>query len=65
MDRRDFIRASSSAALAAGVVGAGSPPVNRVVAENAKEGSTDWQLTRVRVDASKQRSTTSAGVICC
>ncbi|MFM7397861.1 MAG: N,N-dimethylformamidase beta subunit family domain-containing protein [Verrucomicrobiota bacterium] len=57
MDRRDFIRTSSSVALAAGVIGAGSPPVNRVVAENAKEGSTDWQLTRVRVDASKQRST--------
>ena len=56
MDRRDFIRSSSAAALAAGLCGAGTPPVNRITAENAKEGSTDWQLTRVRVDASKQRS---------
>ena len=28
-----------------------------IVAENAKPGSTDWQLTRVRVDGEKYRST--------
>lgn len=72
--RRDFLKSTLSASLAASLVstaaeslaadhpeaksdatkpGAAASPSspNPLVAENAKPGATDWQLTRVRVDA--------------
>jgi len=60
--RREFLKGSAAATLATGgaiVSGtsetrAASPQIkgwcNRIEEENAKEGSRDWQLTRVRLD---------------
>src|SRR5687768_11485448 len=55
--RRDFIKAAACAALAAPAIGSGAAPIMAAPAspslirqENARRGSDDWQLTRVRVD---------------
>jgi len=52
--RRDFLKGSLAASAALAACGtddaASSSPRNRVVEENEKEGSLDWQLTRVRLD---------------
>lgn len=59
--RRDFLRglagglvagagALPAAAAADAPPGSGSAPSNRIVAENAKPGTLDWQLTYVRPD---------------
>jgi hypothetical protein len=59
--RRNWIKGVTAASLAAIAGGASaeptqpeqtspSKPQNRIVEENAKPGSTDWQLTRVRLD---------------
>lgn len=59
--RRDWIKGITATSLAA-IAGStsaepalaqqasASKPQNRIVEENAKPGSTDWQLTRVRLD---------------
>ncbi|MBI3878740.1 MAG: hypothetical protein HY301_01575 [Verrucomicrobia bacterium] len=54
--RRDFFKTSSTLALA-GAAGCASEPVkptsakpNLISRESAREGSLDWQLTRVRLD---------------
>lgn len=53
--RRNFLQGAAAAASLVGVAGSsvsaapGSAP-NPIPAENAKEGTTDWQLTYVRVD---------------
>lgn len=61
--RRHFLQAASAGALSSAVsrktrAAEKSPPpsssreasVNPILAENAREGSLDWQLTRVRID---------------
>src|SRR5438067_776524 len=55
--RRGFIKTASAGALASTLESARAESAtgsaarsNRVIAENAKEGSLDWQLTRVRLD---------------
>jgi hypothetical protein len=65
-DRRDFIKGAIAATAVAGAAGAAqvsadepkSPPrqPDLIRKENAKEGSLDWQLTRLRLDASSIRS---------
>src|SRR4051794_35133840 len=62
LDRRDLLKGALAAGFASGLVpnlpaaeqGRTGPDLIRV--ENAKPGATDWQLTRVRVDASGYRS---------
>jgi hypothetical protein len=62
LSRRKFIKGSAVAALAAGSVapkapGATSekstPSSNRIIEENSKEGTRDWQLTRVKLDSTR------------
>jgi hypothetical protein len=65
LSRREFV-AAGSLALAAGAAGcsttissatrAGSRRSDLIARENAREGSRDWQLTRVRVDKDGFRS---------
>lgn len=56
--RRDVLKGALAASLVAGTPGAdasGSPQnasTSQIVAENAKPGDRDWQLTRVRLDKS-------------
>lgn len=57
LTRRDFIKTSTTAAALAGSGRALAAPIQSTQAqpslitrENAREGSTDWQLTRVRID---------------
>ncbi|MEY4939049.1 MAG: hypothetical protein RIQ93_784, partial [Verrucomicrobiota bacterium] len=63
MTRREFVQTGASAALAgsaaSSLVAATAPRPKRglIAAENAREGSRDWQLTRVRVDRDGFRST--------
>lgn len=60
LSRRDFLKGSATAALGAGIL-TSTPPTseaqptrrNLVAEENAKPGARDWQLTRVRLDKSK------------
>jgi len=54
--RRRFLESSAGFALAAGAVKSArgreaASEANPVVAENAKSGATDWQITRVRLDS--------------
>ena len=56
MDRRRFLLTTGVGALAANLNGAPTPRRNRIIEENAKEGSRDWQLTRVRADGGNYRS---------
>ncbi len=61
LTRRDFIQAGSAVALggaaaAAPGLAAAAPRASIIAAENAREGSLDWQLTRVRVDGDGFRS---------
>ena len=60
MKRRDFISASSAVALASQIgnqIGiAADSKSDRIRSENAKPGSRDWQLTRVRLDKDQFRS---------
>ena len=56
MDRRRFLLTTGVGALAANLRGEAAAHRNRVSEENAKEGSRDWQLTRVRADAGNFRS---------
>jgi len=54
-NRRRFIQAASTTALTSAFAGspkakASSAKQNLIASENAKEGSLDWQLTRVRLD---------------
>ncbi|MEQ9410257.1 MAG: twin-arginine translocation signal domain-containing protein [Fuerstiella sp.] len=74
VDRRDVLKSATMAAAAVGIGGIGhsrgneSRPVrtptgktSRVVAENQKPGTTDWQLTRVRVNAGNYRTSLVEG----
>ena len=62
LTRRDFLHAGGAVALAA--TSAAAPALsaasaarrNLIATENAREGSRDWQLTRVRVDRDGFRS---------
>ena len=56
MDRRRFLLTTGVGALAANLRGEAAGRRNRVAEENAKEGSRDWQLTRVRADGGNYRS---------
>ena len=56
MDRRRFLLTTGVGALAANLRGESATRRNRVSEENAKEGSRDWQLTRVRADGGNFRS---------
>ena len=64
MDKQNLMRSGFAAILFLSVFTC-IPPLfavdpqlktNRIVAENALPGATDWQLTRVRVDSNKYRS---------
>ncbi len=69
LNRRRFLEASSALGLAAiscgppaGSPGAGSRAApNPVQKENEKEGTRDWQLTRVRVERGEHRSSIIEG----
>jgi hypothetical protein len=57
--RRDFLRLGASAAAVATLAAQRAPAAQArspITAENAREGSRDWQLTRVRVDREGFRS---------
>src|SRR5690242_2161184 len=57
--RRDFLGAAASGAvLVSGLSGAkaAAPDAGLIRDENAKPGADDWQLTRVRPDASQHRT---------
>ena len=61
LTRREFLQAGAAAALVGATTGgahAAAPGTraNVIAAENAREGSRDWQLTRVRVDKDGFRS---------
>lgn len=60
MKRREFIATASSAVLASQVSVAAAERTlatsELIRTENAKPGSLDWQLTRVRADAEEYRS---------
>ena len=63
LTRREFLHTGASAALVSAVAGCqavgpttGVPRRSLIAAENAREGSRDWQLTRVRVDKDGFRS---------
>jgi hypothetical protein len=66
--RRRFLKAASATALASTIKAeATTPPVSSadlVRKENAKEGSLDWQLTRVRLDAQKNIRTSTIEGYC-
>tara|TARA_R110002049_G_scaffold285698_4_gene467171 strand:- start:374402 stop:375913 length:1512 start_codon:yes stop_codon:yes gene_type:complete len=49
LDRRDIFKAVAATGMAATALGADSPP-NAIETENARPGSTDWQLTRVQIN---------------
>ena len=60
LTRRDFLKGSATAALGAGILATAPASAegqtarrNLVAEENAKPGARDWQLTRVRLDKSK------------
>ena len=46
--RRDFLKTSAAALAAAKLAAAPNRQPNLIKAENAREGTKDWQLTRVR-----------------
>ena len=59
--RRSFLKTTASTALGGGLLAGASAPTraadaaarsNVIARENAKEGTLDWQLTRVRLDSS-------------
>lgn len=56
LDRRGFLVGSAATVAAAGIAPGRTAQADRIVDENRREGSRDWQLTRVRVDASQFRS---------
>lgn len=71
-DRRDFLKSavgtSAAAAVVAGSVGesqaqknVASAQSNLIQKENAKPGTTDWQLTRTRVNEGKYRTSLIEG----
>lgn len=66
LSRRDAIRlgAGTSLSLSLGpnaFAGSQSGKSNRIIEENKKEGTTAWQLTRVRPDKSQHRTTLIEG----
>ncbi len=61
LSRRTFLQTGAAAALLGSLAAnpAGAATGSRrdlIVRENAREGSRDWQLTRVRVDAQGVRA---------
>jgi hypothetical protein len=50
MKRRTFLATTGTAAVAATQLGASPAQPGLISAENAKPGTSDWQLSRVRLD---------------
>ncbi len=66
--RRSFLAsaaapAATAAALSSGEAAAQSARSNRIDEENAKPGTTDWQLTRVRLNKGKYRTSLVEGYV--
>lgn len=63
VNRRDMLKGSAASlvATAATSATAQSNPSSLIQSENAKPGTTDWQLTRVRVNSGKYRTSLIEG----